>query len=37
VLPKAIGYKHEVIAGGPTTMGLSEEQFDLDRKSLALA
>jgi alkylation response protein AidB-like acyl-CoA dehydrogenase len=37
VLPKAIGYKHEVVAGGPTTMGLSEEQFDLDRKSLALA
>jgi alkylation response protein AidB-like acyl-CoA dehydrogenase len=37
ILPKAIGYKHEIVAGGPTTMALSEEQFDLDRKSLALA
>jgi alkylation response protein AidB-like acyl-CoA dehydrogenase len=37
VLPKGLGFAHEVTAGGPTTMGLTEEQFDLDRKSLALA
>ena len=37
VLPKGLGYAHEVTAGGPTTMGLKDEQFDLDRKSLALA
>ncbi|MBD5655106.1 MAG: acyl-CoA dehydrogenase [Candidatus Eremiobacteraeota bacterium] len=36
ILPKAIGYKHEIVAGGPSTMALTEEQFDLDRKSLAL-
>jgi hypothetical protein len=35
VLPKAIGYAHEVTTGGSTTMGFKDEQFDLDRKSLA--
>ena len=37
VLPKAIGYKHEITNGGPSTMALTEEQFDVDRKALALA
>ncbi len=37
VLPKAIGYKHEITHGGPATMALGEEQFDADRKALALA
>jgi 3-(methylthio)propanoyl-CoA dehydrogenase len=36
VLPRALAYKHE-IASGASTLALSEEQFDLDRKSLALA
>jgi 3-(methylthio)propanoyl-CoA dehydrogenase len=36
VLPKAIGYAHEVTTGGSTTMGLKDEQFDVDRKALAL-
>jgi acyl-CoA dehydrogenase len=36
VLPKAIAYKHEVTHGGASTMALTEDQFDLDRKSLAL-
>jgi alkylation response protein AidB-like acyl-CoA dehydrogenase len=37
VLPKAIGYKHEIVAGGPSTLGLDDEHFDADRKALALA
>ena len=36
VLPKASGLAHEVTHGGPTTMALTVEQFDADRKSLAL-
>ncbi len=37
VLPKAIGYKHEIVAGGPSTLALDDEHFDADRKALALA
>jgi acyl-CoA dehydrogenase len=37
VLPKTIALAHEVQNGGPTTMAFTEEQFDLDRKSLAIA
>jgi 3-(methylthio)propanoyl-CoA dehydrogenase len=37
VLPKAAGYAHEVVHGGPSTMALSEDEFDVDRRSLALA
>ncbi len=37
VLPRALAYKHEVTAGGRSTMALSDDQFDADRKSLALA
>jgi alkylation response protein AidB-like acyl-CoA dehydrogenase len=37
VLNHALAYKHEIVAGGPSTMALTEEQFDADRKSLALA
>jgi alkylation response protein AidB-like acyl-CoA dehydrogenase len=37
VMPKAIGYKHEVTAGGASTMALPETDFDIDRRSLALA
>ncbi|MGP6159305.1 MAG: acyl-CoA dehydrogenase C-terminal domain-containing protein [Vulcanimicrobiaceae bacterium] len=37
ILPRAAAFAHEVVAGGPTTMGLTDEQFDLDRKALALA
>jgi hypothetical protein len=37
VLPRALAYKHEITAGGPATLALSEDQFDLDRKALALA
>ncbi len=37
ILPKAIGYKHEIVFGGATTMALSDDQFDADRKSMALA
>jgi hypothetical protein len=36
VLPKAIGYVHEVTNSGSTTMGLQDEQFEPDRKGLAL-
>ena len=36
VLPKAIGLKHEITAGGRSTLALDERQFDLDRASLAL-
>lgn len=36
VLPKATGYAHEVTSGGSTTMGLKNEQFELDRKAMAL-
>ena len=36
VLPKALGLKHEITAGGKSTLALSEAQFDLDRVSLAL-
>jgi alkylation response protein AidB-like acyl-CoA dehydrogenase len=37
VLPRALAYKHEITAGGAATLALSEDQFDLDRKALALA
>jgi len=37
VLPKVVGYKHEIVAGGPTTMALSEDAFDTDRKALVTA
>jgi alkylation response protein AidB-like acyl-CoA dehydrogenase len=37
VLPKAIAYKHEITAGGPSTLALDDEHFDADRKALALA
>jgi hypothetical protein len=37
VLPKTSALALEVQLGGGTTMALSEEQFDIDRKSLALA
>ena len=37
VLPKGLGYAHEVVAGGPTTLGLTDDQFDVDRKILAPA
>ena len=36
VLPKAVGFAHEVTAGGATTMGLKDEQFEIDRKAMAL-
>jgi 3-(methylsulfanyl)propanoyl-CoA dehydrogenase len=37
VLPKTSALKHEVTEGGASTMSLAEEEFDLDRKALALA
>ena len=37
ILPKAAAYKHEITSGGATTMALTDEQFDADRKSMALA
>jgi alkylation response protein AidB-like acyl-CoA dehydrogenase len=37
VLPKTSALAHEVQNGGPSVMALTEEQFDVDRKSLALA
>jgi alkylation response protein AidB-like acyl-CoA dehydrogenase len=37
VLPKTSALAHEVQHGGATTMAFTEEQFDLDRKSLAIA
>ncbi len=37
ILPKALQHKHEITHGSASAMGLSEEQFELDRKSLALA
>jgi alkylation response protein AidB-like acyl-CoA dehydrogenase len=37
VLPKASAYKHEITQGGASTLALGENDFDLDRKSLALA
>ena len=37
VLPKTSALAHEVQHGGPSTMALAEDQFDADRKSLALA
>jgi len=37
VLNHALAYKHEITTGGPSTMALSEEQFEADRKTLALA
>ncbi|GAC1302735.1 MAG: acyl-CoA dehydrogenase [Vulcanimicrobiaceae bacterium] len=37
VLPKIVGYKHEIVAGGLTTMALPEEAFDTDRKPLVTA
>jgi hypothetical protein len=37
VLHKALGYKHEIVAGGPSTLALDDELFDADRKALALA
>jgi alkylation response protein AidB-like acyl-CoA dehydrogenase len=36
VLNHALAYKHEITTGGPSTMALTEEQFQADRKSLAL-
>ncbi len=37
VLPKTSALAHEIQHGGPSTMALTEDQFDIDRKSLALA
>jgi len=37
VLPKVSAYKHEVTHGGPSALSLTEDEFDLDRKALALA
>ena len=37
VLPKTSSLAHEIQHGGPSTMALTEDQFDIDRKSLALA
>ncbi|GAC1303549.1 MAG: acyl-CoA dehydrogenase [Vulcanimicrobiaceae bacterium] len=37
VLPKAVGYAHEIVVGGATTMALSDEMFGLDRKALVPA
>jgi len=37
VLPKIVGYKHEITHGGLTTMALSESDFDVDRKAMAIA
>jgi alkylation response protein AidB-like acyl-CoA dehydrogenase len=37
VLPKTAAYKHEIMQGGASTMALPDEQFDADRKSLAVA
>jgi hypothetical protein len=37
VLPKTAQLAHEVQHGGASTMALTEDQFDIDRKSLALA
>ena len=36
VLPKVAGYKHEITHGGASTLALTEEQFDIERKSLAV-
>jgi 3-(methylsulfanyl)propanoyl-CoA dehydrogenase len=35
VLPKTAAYEHEVTSGGPSTLALADEEFDLDRKALA--
>jgi alkylation response protein AidB-like acyl-CoA dehydrogenase len=35
VLPKASAYKHEIVAGAGSVLGLTEAQFDVDRKALA--
>ncbi len=37
VLPKIVGYKHEITRGAVTTMALSESDFDADRKLMTLA
>ncbi len=37
VLPMAQVYKHEITKGSASTLGLDEEAFDLDKKSLAMA
>jgi alkylation response protein AidB-like acyl-CoA dehydrogenase len=37
ILPKTLALAHEFQHGAPSTLGLTEEQFDIDRKSLALA
>jgi len=37
VLPRATGLLHEITGGGGSTMALTDAEFDLDRKSLALA
>ena len=37
VLPKTNALAHEIQHGGAVTMALAEEQFDVDRKSFALA
>ena len=37
VLPKTAALAHEIQHGGSSTMALRDDQFDVDRKSLALA
>ncbi len=37
ILPKTLLHKHEITNGSASVMALTEEQFELDRKSLALA
>ena len=37
VLPKIVGYKHEITNGAATTMALSESGFDVDRKAMVPA
>ncbi len=36
VLPKIVGFRHEITNGGPGTMALGEADFDSDRRALAL-
>jgi alkylation response protein AidB-like acyl-CoA dehydrogenase len=36
ILPKALGYRHEIIAGGGSTLAIADEHFDLERKAVAL-
>ncbi|MBV9104236.1 MAG: acyl-CoA dehydrogenase C-terminal domain-containing protein, partial [Candidatus Eremiobacteraeota bacterium] len=35
-LPKAVAYAEEVMGGGQSTLAVSEDEFDLDRRALAL-